>query len=295
MGACVRATGKFRSCWEPAACSGPNCGPLLSLLQGTKGEPGDKGSAGLLGARGLTGPKASPIPGTDPEPWVTPACPGCPLSTGGFPPPSLLAPCVLTRAGVQTGPWLQLPRVADGPARGTVALKGCPLPPAFPTGRAWCRRDPRRTGKVPLPPHQGPQPCVVTFDLIVNQHSPVVQGPYLHSLPCGGSHVATENPALPVALAPMTILTLWCSLSVTARVIPFEPSLTSLTPFPQGSPGKDGVPGVRGDKGDVGFMGPRGLKVGRGLAFFPHNQDLMLEGEVSRVRGQVSGVRCCGI
>ncbi|ELR46375.1 Collagen alpha-1(VII) chain [Bos mutus] len=49
------------------------------------------------------------------------------------------------------------------------------------------------------------------------------------------------------------------------RVIPFEPSLTSLTPFPQGSPGKDGVPGVRGDKGDVGFMGPRGLKGERGI------------------------------
>lgn len=108
---------------------------------------------------------------------------------------------------------------------------------------------------------------------------------------------AVVGPPFSLIRAPLEPLleTLWCSLSVTARVIPFEPSLTSLTPFPQGSPGKDGVPGVRGDKGDVGFMGPRGLKVGRGLAFFPHNQDLMLEGEVSRVRGQVSGVRCCGI
>ena len=32
-----------------------------------------------------------------------------------------------------------------------------------------------------------------------------------------------------------------------------------------------------------------------GWLFFSHNQDLMLEGEGSRVRGQGSGVRCCGI
>ena len=56
------------------ACSLPwsDRGPLLSRLQGTKGEPGDKGSAGLLGARGLTGPKASPNPGTDPGLWGVP-------------------------------------------------------------------------------------------------------------------------------------------------------------------------------------------------------------------------------
>ena len=123
---------------------------------------------------------------------------------------------------------------------------------------------------MPLPPHQGPHPHVRTLDLIVNQHPHVVQGPHLPSHPCGGStHVPMENPALPVAVALMTILTLKCSLSVISRVIPFDPSLASLTPFPQGSPGKDGIPGVRGDKGDVGFMGPRGLKVGRGLVFFP--------------------------
>lgn len=29
--------------------------------------------------------------------------------------------------------------------------------------------------------------------------------------------------------------------------------------------------------------------------WFSRNQDLMLEGEVSGVRDQVSGVRCCGI
>lgn len=42
-------------------------------------------------------------------------------------------------------------------------------------------------------------------------------------------------------------------------------------------------------------MGPRGLKVGKGWVFFPGQEGLILEGKVSWVKDQVSGVRCWGV
>lgn len=50
--------GRFQTLAWPGT---PSPGHSWSLLQGSKGEPGDKGSAGLLGTRGLTGPKASAV------------------------------------------------------------------------------------------------------------------------------------------------------------------------------------------------------------------------------------------
>lgn len=98
----------------------------------------------------------------------------------------------------------------------------------------------------------------MTFDLILNQHSPVVQDPTC-SHPCGGSHTSLQKTLPFSGSGPLTMFT--------ARDFP-QAYTDLINTFPTGIPREKTEILVSEETKEMWLHEvPRGLKVGRGLVF----------------------------